>query len=112
MKPDFCYYYYFFNEEKALNHDLGTRGGNMERTAVSFRPHRVVMCEKPVQLCESQPRDEWRKPSGGIAAGGSDFLATALLLRGQGLTGLDARQPSAPFHPEFGVVGEGPVPSQ
>lgn len=69
MKPDFCYYYYFFNEEKALNHDLGTCGGNMERTAVSFQPHGVVMCEKPVQLCESQPRDERRKPSEGVAAG-------------------------------------------
>lgn len=30
MKPDF----YFFNEEKALNHNLGTSGGNTERTAM------------------------------------------------------------------------------
>lgn len=32
MKPDF--FLKFFNEEKALNHDLGTSGGNMGRTAM------------------------------------------------------------------------------
>lgn len=45
------------------------------------------MWEKPVLLCESQPLEVPRQPSEGIAAGGSDFLAAALLLRGRCLCG-------------------------